>query len=451
MGKVFNPSVGNFDVSPISGPEFAALLTPILSDHVRHITVAVSGGSDSLALTCLLQRWCENCGVRLSALTVDHQLRPSSGEEAQKISAWLKNLGVDHEVLNWWSEKPKTGIQEAARTARYCLMFDWCRQKGIQDLLLAHHQEDQAETFLMRLSRGSGIEGLACMGRITNREGIRLLRPLLSVPKGRLRATLEVQGQDWLEDPSNSDLVFTRTIMKKLSNVLAERGVDCTRLATLAGQFGKLRGHLEEVTCLAIDRAARIDKAGWATIDCQFLIDLPDEVGTRVVIYLLKCIGGRPYPPRRKRLLRAISMIKKPEIPTAFTLGGCKVSQLGSKLMFLREEWPQTPPLTNLEAGSVKWRGVFLCEFETVSGGSSQVLFLAPLGQKGWEQVVQESPEIKKSGMLHAVALTLPALFGGNRVLMVPHMNYCYKDDYASENRPNLRFVAANFLPLEER
>ena len=221
MDRGFNTITSSLKVSPISEPEFDILFSPILVKDISHIAVGVSGGPDSLALSWLLHRWCEQIGIRLIALTVDHRLRPNSSKDARNVFLWLKSWGLNCIILPWVGNKPSTGIQETARIARYKLMIDWCIENGVRDLALAHHQEDQAETFLMRLSRGSVIDGLACMREVTLREGVRLLRPLLTVPKSRLRATLKSQNQGWLEDPANSNPAFTRTLIRDLSILLS--------------------------------------------------------------------------------------------------------------------------------------------------------------------------------------------------------------------------------------
>ncbi|HHZ75735.1 MAG TPA: tRNA lysidine(34) synthetase TilS, partial [Rhodospirillales bacterium] len=353
VDRGFNTITSSLKVSPISEPEFDILFSPILVKDVSQIAVGVSGGPDSLALSWLLHRWCEQIGIRLIALTVDHRLRPNSSKDARNVFLWLKSWGLNCIILPWVGNKPSTGIQETARIARYKLMIDWCIENGVRDLALAHHQEDQAETFLMRLSRGSGIDGLACMREVTLREGVRLLRPLLTVPKSRLRATLKSQNQEWLEDPANSNPAFTRTLIRDLSILLSEREVGTQRLAHLSEQFGRIRVRLEELTRLVVDRAAIIHSTGWATINGELLIHLPDEIGRRVMIFLLQSIGGRSYPPRRKRLDRIMTFIKDPDHCTAFSLGGCSISRQDHQFTILREELRQTAASPIFFAGSV--------------------------------------------------------------------------------------------------
>src|SRR5690606_2857459 len=196
-----------------------------------HVAVAVSGGPDSLALTLLLAEWVHRRGGRLQALTVDHGLRPESAEEAASVGRTLMGRGISHRVLKWSGTRPQAGLQEAAREARYALLLDWCSRAGILHLFLAHHLEDQVETFLMRIARGSGRSGLAGMSAIVERRGVRLLRPCLGAERDRLRATLANSGLVPLQAPSNQAPRFTRVRVRARLPALAGAGLGPGRLA----------------------------------------------------------------------------------------------------------------------------------------------------------------------------------------------------------------------------
>ena len=201
--------------APLTLGELGAALAAIGGFDARpFIAVAVSGGPDSLALTILADRWARERGGRLAALTVDHQLRSESAEEARLVGGWLAARGIAHHVLVWTNTKPATGIQKAARAARYHLLAEWCRAQGCLHLLTAHHREDQAETSLIRRRAGSGIDGLAGMSAVREMPGIRLVRPLLGVAKARLVALLTAERQPFFSDPSNRNPVFERARLR---------------------------------------------------------------------------------------------------------------------------------------------------------------------------------------------------------------------------------------------
>src|SRR5947207_5334954 len=218
--------------APLTLGELSAALAAIGGFEARpFITVAVSGGPDSLALAILADRWAREHGGQLVALTIDHRLRPESAEEAQIVGGWLAARGIAHHVLVWADPKPATGVQEAARAARYRLLAGWCREQGCLHLLTAHHREDQAETYLIRRRAGSGVDGLAGMSAVREVAGVRLVRPLLAVPKARLVALLAAERQPFLSDPSNRNPAFERARLR-----LDDAADDDARIDRLTGE-----------------------------------------------------------------------------------------------------------------------------------------------------------------------------------------------------------------------
>src|SRR5690242_4383018 len=173
--------------TPVGAAEFAALMARFEPFEARpRLAVAVSGGADSMALVLLARDWAEVRGGALTALTVDHRLRKAAAAEAVQVGRWLAERGIDHQVLVRDDGHGSGGVQAAARDARYRLLEAWCRKTGALHLLVGHHREDQAETLLLRLARGSGVDGLAGMAMLAERAACRVLRPLLGVARARL-------------------------------------------------------------------------------------------------------------------------------------------------------------------------------------------------------------------------------------------------------------------------
>ena len=209
---MLNPSAAAL---PLGLAEFAALIERLGFFETRpFVAVAVSGGPDSLALTILADRWARQHGGQICALSVDHRLRPESGDEIQQLARWLAARSIRHHILLWDGEKPVTRIQETARTARYRLMGEWCRAQGCLHILTGHHRDDQIETHLLRRDRSSGPDGLAGMSAIREIDGCRILRPLLEIPKVRLLATLAAEHQSFITDPSNLNPVYARVRLR---------------------------------------------------------------------------------------------------------------------------------------------------------------------------------------------------------------------------------------------
>lgn len=225
--------------APLANAEAAALF----ADLAQHspLVLAVSGGPDSTALMVLMARWGAQlrAGPKLIAVTIDHGLRPESRREAAGVRWLATKLRVPHRTVRWRGEKRRNGVQEAARTARYRLLAQLAREIGARYIVTAHTLDDQAETVLFRLARGSGIAGLAGMVRISplpasEETEIMLVRPFLGIAKARLIATLQAAGIGFVDDPSNHDARFARPRLRRSMPILAAEGLDAKRLGTLA-------------------------------------------------------------------------------------------------------------------------------------------------------------------------------------------------------------------------
>src|SRR5580692_10912420 len=219
------------------------------------LVLAVSGGPDSIALLWLAARWrgALSRGPRLLAVTVDHGLRAEAAREAREGKRLARHLGVSHRTVRWTGEQPKSGVPAAARAARYRLLATVARQSGASHILTAHTRDDQAETFLMRLFRGSGIGGLAAMARESEREGVLIARPFLNISKSQLIATLEKANIGYADDPTNRDASFTRPRIRKVIEGLAVEGGDARNLARLASRLARANAAIE----VLVDGAAR--------------------------------------------------------------------------------------------------------------------------------------------------------------------------------------------------
>ena len=260
------------------------------------IVLAVSGGPDSIALMWLAARWRSTLarGPRLIAVTVDHGLRAEAATEARDVKRLARTLDLTHRTMRWTGEKPKTGLPAAARTARYRLLAQAARASGATHILTAHTRDDQAETLLMRLLRGSGIGGLAAMARESERDGVLLARPFLQVSKSQLVATLKKAKIGFADDPTNRDTNFTRPRLREIMRVLAAEGGDARNLARLASRLARANQAVEVLVdgaerYLALrDREA--PRAGFessafdaSTFDAKAFAAMPEEIRLRLL------------------------------------------------------------------------------------------------------------------------------------------------------------------------
>jgi tRNA(Ile)-lysidine synthase len=287
------------DHSPISAQNAKRLFAAWKSAPA--IVLAVSGGPDSIALMWLAARWRSTLarGPRLIAVTIDHGLRAEAASEARDVKRLARTLDLTHRTMRWTGEKPKTGLPAAARTARYRLLAQAARASGATHILTAHTRDDQAETLLMRLLRGSGISGLAAMARESERDGVRLARPFLHVSKSQLVATLKKAKIGFADDPTNRDMNFTRPRLRAIMPVLAAEGGDARNLARLVSRLARANQAVEVLVdgaerYLALrDREAT--RAGFdanafdastfdaSTFDAKAFAAMPEEIRLRLL------------------------------------------------------------------------------------------------------------------------------------------------------------------------
>jgi tRNA(Ile)-lysidine synthase len=291
--------------------------------------VAVSGGGDSLALMHLLHGWAKRSRIALPVvLTVDHGLQENSAKHARAVLRWARKLGLRAHMLRRTGEKPKGDIEAAAREARYHLMGAWCRKHGVQALYVGHTRDDQAETFLLRLARGSGLDGLAAMRPISaypfaEFAELSVVRPLMAFDRDMLRTHLAAQSQEWIEDPMNGDPRFERVRIREALRVL---DIPAARLADAAAHLGRAREALEAVTEAVLRRACRPD-GNAILVEAAALTSAPREVGLRALARLLMAVSGQPYRPRFERLERLFDRIAEDRLGGGCTLHGCKITQ----------------------------------------------------------------------------------------------------------------------------
>ncbi|WP_213742613.1 tRNA lysidine(34) synthetase TilS [Bradyrhizobium sp. dw_411] len=288
--------------------------TPISAQHAKRlfadwkdapaIVLAVSGGPDSIALMWLAARWRRSLsrGPRLIAVTVDHGLRAEAAREARDVKRLARTLDLPHRTLRWTGPKPETGLPAAARSARYRLLANAARASGATHVLTAHTRDDQAETLLMRLVRGSGIAGLAAMARVTPREGVWLARPFLNVSKSQLVATLKQAKLDFADDPTNRDTHFTRPRIRAVMPFLAAEGGDARNLARLASRLARANAAVEVLAdgaerYLALrdsapgGRGASPQAGGARIFDARNFAAMPEEIRLRLLLRAIDQIG----------------------------------------------------------------------------------------------------------------------------------------------------------------
>ncbi len=454
-------------VRRLSAQEFDGLMEA--AAPVFPWALGVSGGSDSMALMVLSADWAARHSKPLPfILTVDHGLRGESAHEAETVGEWSAAYGLLHHVLPWTDAKPAGGVQAAARHARYHLLAQWCLAHKVRTLMTAHTEDDQAETLLLRLGRGSGVDGLSAMalrGRVPLADpqfkDISLLRPLLSVRRERLRSVLADKGQAWIEDPSNDNDHYARVRVRKTIALLSGDGIETGRLAETARRMSRVRQALESAAEELCAEIATFDNAGFVRLDGQGLSQAPEELGLRVLAHLLMAISGSVYPPRLTALERLYeglvqSLQGRTGLGSGRTLAGCRIVPVAAApgreghFLIVREMralsarlrahqealGEERHTLRGLGAGkSLLWDNRFALEFNSASFAPPEhwMAEIHPLGQEGWRQVNRDLDALRSGAGPGAdvpalVRPTLPALWVEGQVAAVPHFNHIRHD-----------------------
>jgi len=403
---------------PITSDEAQTLFAPMAG--FSRLALAVSGGPDSLALMRLAAGWAaeQSLAPKLSVLTVDHGLRATSREEAELVGRLAAELGLPHAILTWEREElSRAGLQARARAARYDLMASFCHANDIPALVTAHHLDDQAETFLMRLKRSSGLDGLAAIPERGEWAGIAILRPLLDMPRARLVATLEEAGVGFVSDPSNLDPRFERARVRGSADALAMLGLMPETLALSARRLRRAREALEQAARDFIARHSEMSEAGYALIDREALEAAPQEIALRALSQLIGAVGGGEMPLRLAKLEALLAGLStRPD--KAHTLGRCRLEPCSGRLGIFREVRGGGLPVAELLPGErMLWDNRFRIE---LGAKERAPILVRALGEAGLREFKGRSP--LAASLPRLAGRTLPSCLRGEVLVGLPSL-----------------------------
>lgn len=369
----------------------------------ERLGIALSGGGDSTAL--LLATRAALPRMELRAATVDHRLRQGSGREAEDAGALCARLGIAHDVLTWEGWSGQGNLQDAARSARRALLGDWARRHGLAHLALGHTRDDQAETVLMRLARGSGVDGLAAMAPMRRSGSVTWLRPLLDISRDDLRDYLRAEGQSWVEDPSNEDARFARVRARSMGAALAELGLTPERLVRTARQMALARSALDDAAKEHLAARGEVQE-GDVLLPLAMRDEMPREIFLRILSHCLTWVASARYRPRYDALTACVS-----ELPPgkSRTLHGCLVTRESGYLRISRE----FAAVAGLRAGpAASWDTRWCLRGPAAPEGSH----IGPLGAQG----LASCSEWRRTGLPRASLLSSPALWRGEQLIAAP-------------------------------
>ena len=369
---------------------------------IARLGVAVSGGSDSMSLLHLLAHAASARGVGLEVATVDHGLRPEATEEARLVAEACAALGLRHDTLSWTGWTGTGNLQAEARAARYRLLADWARARGLDAVALAHTRDDQAETFLLRLARQAGVDGLAAMAGEIKRGGMRFWRPVLGCTRAELRAFLERRGVTWSDDPSNEDPAYDRVRVRAALDTLAGLGIDRATLAGVAAILGDASRALKRTTHDLAAGIARVE-AGDVVIDRAALASADPEIARRLLVAALVWVAVSEYPPRRAAVAELISAIAEDR---GHTLHGCRVTSDQDFVRISRE----LAAVQGLETPfGAEWDG----RWRLAGPGTGGVV-------RALGEAVTDCPDWRETGLPRATLMVSPALWRGETLVAAP-------------------------------
>jgi len=368
---------------------------------VNKIGVAVSGGGDSLALLYLVNEWAKNHSAVVCVVTVDHGLRAEAKDEANKVKKTCSRLGVSHAILNWTNWNRKGNLQSVSRNARYALISEWALSNNVDVVALGHTQDDIIETFLMRLARGSGVDGLSQMSVRFTRGEVEYIRPILKVSRDSLRQYLRSLSVSWTEDPSNSDERFHRVRLRKSIDLLNHLGVNKDGILTVSRNMREARQALEFYSFKAVKECIKFSQADIIFIRSMF-ITYPREIQRRVVSRVLEYMADLEYPPRASEVENLIYSL---ENNIAHTLGGFHFYGVADDIRMSREF-----QLTEKKVSAVneiwdnRWR---------VTGRNDPGLEIRALGNTG----LKVFTTWKDSKIPRIALISSPAVWNDNKVV----------------------------------
>ena len=327
----------NLSVARLKDVDIYSKVKAVLKKYKKNnsFVVGVSGGPDSLALTALTKAIAEEKKYRFFYALVDHSLRKNSANEALQVKKLLNENGINLEILKN-KKKIRNNIQKKARDVRYQLLVNFCKKKRAKSLLVAHHQDDQIETFLIRLSRGSGIEGLSSMNEMTNLNSeIRLIRPLLEFKKVQLSNFAKKAFGKIFKDPSNKNKKFLRTNIRILRSSLINKGIDLEKITRSIKNIASSKEAIDFYVARSMKKFVKFEKKSTILNLTEFKKE-PQEIRFRIINNIVKKRSNSYYPPRSKKVLNLITGFQNNNLKKC-TLGGCIFERKNSFLHVSKE------------------------------------------------------------------------------------------------------------------
>jgi tRNA(Ile)-lysidine synthase len=389
-------------------------INKFLLDHhfsaEERVVVAVSGGSDSLGMCLALG---EVMGVhRILAVTINHNLRVDSESEAEKVGAWLKQMEISHEILKWQNPIKVGNLMQNAREARYQLLIDYCKKHNVNKLFVGHNLDDNIETFLMRLERGSGIDGLAGMEEVKVIEDIFICRPLLALTRREIREYLDLRKQVWIDDPTNENTDYLRV---KVRSIFKDDASFYQRLSLAISNIHRSKSFISQYVEDRYKNLTNNNFPGIIICDLSQFLCEHEEIRMRILNRVIMELTGSQ---NKQRLTSIIALDKK---LNSTTFKATNIQNLGiisskNKIYFYRlkkEEKREKLPSN----GIVSFDG-YKIEVKDLPAGLE-------IGYSSAQTFAQYKKLKRKLPLLfpHSIMLNIPMVFDLEKIVFIPHIS----------------------------
>lgn len=392
----------------------------------KKIAIGISGGPDSLSLAILLNKYKKKYSLDLLSFTVDHQLRPESKEEAKHVKTLMKKLSIEHETLLWEKPHPKNNILESARIARFNIINQACNKHKADLIMLGHHQNDQIETFVIRLEAKSGLDGLACMKDktkiITNYGILNIFRPLLKFKKNELIDICESKNIKWVNDPTNFNLNYKRT---KARRIIENSSLYKDFYSSIRA-YNKLKQNFDKILHNNIKKNILFHDIGMCEVEEEYFKKLPTLFKEKILNLLIKIIGGKIYPRKSSTLKNLIENILS-ENKKNFTGGGVYFARKKKTIILIRQ-YDLSIKNIYLNSKNIVWDRRFLIK----NYSNNKNITAGPLTEKDYFTMIK-SKKIQKPNIPFAAVKTLLTIRMLDEIVSIPHLLY-WKDNYWKKN-----------------
>jgi len=404
------------------------------------IAIAVSGGVDSMVLMNLAKESDFLNDKNVFILVVDHGLRAESKQEAKFVKNEAKKLGFPTRILKWKGSKPNKRIQEEARNKRYSLLINFCRENNINNLYLAHHLDDQIETFLFRMFRGSGLQGLTSFSSSYERNGLTLIRPLIDTPKSELISYARRKKINWVEDPSNENQKYDRVKLRKVLPLIYKEGFDKKVFLKSVKKLRLANQALDQITKEFVLQYVIINKNISVFIKKELFLTAPEDVQLRVLQNTIRIFSGeRYYSPNYLKILNLMNWARNDNDISAKTLGGTIFRKRKGGLILYKEvkKLNDIKPIKLSKSKYKAWDNRFLIKINKSVKGE-----ISYLGNEG-VKILKSKKILGKKGF-NGIPLTalysIPAMWDGKRLISAPFF------DYSVDNSVNLKVKKIDYL-----